>query len=297
MSSTASSIRLAISLSLRHRGRPLQAHPDGEQRLDHAVVELLRDPLAIFEHLEPRELLLRALHLLVQPGVLDRDTGLGGQHDAAPPRRPRRTRARPASRSGRCCRTRCPRARTGAPRNECIGGWFGGNPTERGSARDVGDAQRPRLLDQQPEHAVPGRRVADRGALLVGDAVGDELVDAPVLAEHAERPVPRAGDLDGELDDPLQDARRGRARRRVRAPPRSASAPLLGGGEVSGGHHRRSVARGLSAGAGASDPGTGSVGPQTPGRQPRSKAGPGPTVLVEAPRWRQGGGGDGPHRS
>ena len=74
---------------LRERRRPLQAHPHREQRLDHAVVELLRDPLALVQHLEPAELDLGALRLLVEARVLDRDTGLRRQDAERAPRPPR----------------------------------------------------------------------------------------------------------------------------------------------------------------------------------------------------------------
>ena len=50
-----------------------------------------------------------------------------------------------------------------------------------------------------------GRGIADRGALLRRDALGDELLDPAVLAEHAERSVAGVRDVHRELDDPLQD--------------------------------------------------------------------------------------------
>ena len=46
----------------RRRG-PLQPHADGEQRLDHAVVQLLRDALPLLEQLEASQVALRALRL------------------------------------------------------------------------------------------------------------------------------------------------------------------------------------------------------------------------------------------
>ena len=62
---------------LRECGNALQAHPDREERLDHTVVQLLRDPLSLVQDLEPPDLVLGAHHLLVQPRVLDGDTRLG----------------------------------------------------------------------------------------------------------------------------------------------------------------------------------------------------------------------------
>ena len=120
-------------LILRERGRPLEAHPHGEERLDHPVVELLRDPLALIEDLEPADLVLRVHHVLVQPGVLDGDPGLRGQDLRARARRRSRTRRRPASRSRRCCRRPC-RERGRAPRaaNASAGGGAGIRPTGGG---------------------------------------------------------------------------------------------------------------------------------------------------------------------
>ena len=70
---------------------------------------------------------------------------------------------------------------------------------------DLGDAHRSSFPDQQPEDAVTHRRVADRGSLLVGHALGDESLDArSVLAEHAERSVTGPGDRHGQLHDPLE---------------------------------------------------------------------------------------------
>ena len=62
------------------RRRALQRHPDGEQRLHGAVVELRRDPFAFVEQLEAAELLLRLFDVVPQTRVLDRDTRLGREH-------------------------------------------------------------------------------------------------------------------------------------------------------------------------------------------------------------------------
>lgn len=48
-----------------HERRPLQAHTQGEQRLDDAVVQLLRDPLAILENGEALDRLLGLTHCSV----------------------------------------------------------------------------------------------------------------------------------------------------------------------------------------------------------------------------------------
>jgi hypothetical protein len=78
-----------------------------------------------------------------------------------------------------------PRAFTGAPRNEVIGGWFGGKPTERGS--------------REMSASLSG--VADGSPDVFVDADRDELLDATVGIEHAERAVASAGDLPCQLDD------------------------------------------------------------------------------------------------
>ena len=71
---------------------------------------------------------------------------------------------------------------------------------------DVGEAQRPRLLDQQAEHAAPARQVADRAPRLLVDAVGDEALQlVAVLVEHAERGVAGAGQLAGDLEHAAED--------------------------------------------------------------------------------------------
>ncbi len=71
---------------------------------------------------------------------------------------------------------------------------------------DVGEAQRPRLLDQQPEHAAAAGQVADRPPRSIVDAAGDEALQLLAVAvEHAERRVPRPGQLTGDLENPVED--------------------------------------------------------------------------------------------
>ncbi len=73
-------------------------------------------------------------------------------------------------------------------------------------AADVGQAQRPRLLDQQAEHAAAARQVADRPPRLLVDAVGDEALQlVAVLVEHAERGVAGTGQLAGDLEHLPED--------------------------------------------------------------------------------------------
>jgi hypothetical protein len=69
----------------------------------------------------------------------------------------------------------------------------------------VGQAQRPRVLDQHAEHAVTAGQLADRAPRLVVHAARDEPLElAPALVEDAERRVARAGDLPRGLEDPLE---------------------------------------------------------------------------------------------
>src|SRR6266567_4037072 len=55
------------------RGGPLQAEPDGEQRLDGAVVQLPCDPLPVLQRLQPVDLTLK-------PGLLQHHRRLPGEH-------------------------------------------------------------------------------------------------------------------------------------------------------------------------------------------------------------------------
>ena len=55
---------------------------------------------------------------------------------------------------------------------------------------------------KSPKEPVAGRRVAEGSAFLRGDPYRDELLDQPAVGrEHAERPVPGTGEIDGQLDD------------------------------------------------------------------------------------------------
>ena len=87
-----------------------------------------------------------------------------------------------------------------------MGGWFGGNPTARGSRHEIVEAQRRGVLDQHPEDAAAARELADRRPVRLPDPEGDEalqLVAAPV--DHAERRVARPRQLGGDPDQRLQD--------------------------------------------------------------------------------------------
>ena len=98
-----------------------------------------------------------------------------------------------------------PRIRTGIPRNDVIGGWFGGKPTDEGWATGRRAAGRG-VLDDHAEDAAPAGQVADQGARAVVEAGRDELDELAVAAEHAQRAVAGAGQRRRRLDDPGQHA-------------------------------------------------------------------------------------------
>ena len=103
----------------------------GVERLDDPVVEVAADPVALLGR-------PRGGGLLVEPGVVDGDPGVEREELDEPlvGRRELR-RARPC-RSGRSCRPTDPRDVIGTPRNDVIGGWFGGKPELSGWAAMFG---------------------------------------------------------------------------------------------------------------------------------------------------------------
>ena len=70
---------------------------------------------------------------------------------------------------------------------------------------DVVQPQRPRVGDQDAEHAAPAREVADRAVGLLVDPGGEEALELlAALVEHADRGVARAGELARDLEQPLE---------------------------------------------------------------------------------------------
>ena len=67
---------------------------------------------------------------------------------------------------------------------------------------DVGQPQRPGIVDQQAEQAAPLRPVMDPADLVLAQADRDELGQPPVVADDAKRPVGRVHQFDRGLDDP-----------------------------------------------------------------------------------------------
>ena len=111
----------------------------------------------------------------VEVRVLDRDRRPVGEHGRSTSLvAPRRTR-RPPSRSGTGCPT--PRRGSAAARRgtSSSAGARPGSRTSAGGA-DVGEAQRPRVVDQHAEDAAAAREVADRRVRRGVDAAREEAL-------------------------------------------------------------------------------------------------------------------------
>ena len=76
-----------------------------------------------------------------------------------------------------------------------------GEPIRAMVLADPRQAQRSRVLDEDPEHPPPAREIADRPRRVVVDASRDEALELGALAvEHADRGVASAGQLAGRLE-------------------------------------------------------------------------------------------------
>ena len=69
---------------------------------------------------------------------------------------------------------------------------------------DVGQTQRPGIVDQQAEQAVSLGPVVDPLDLVLAQADRDELGQPPVVADDAQRPVGRVDEPDRGLHDAPQ---------------------------------------------------------------------------------------------
>ena len=185
----------------RHRGR--------EQALDHHVVQVARDAVAVLEH----------AHLLgapVEPRVLDRDARGRGERDDG------------RLVLGRELRRGVLAARPGHPlvREVQVAEHRLAHPDRDAEERvhrrvPLGEARRAdvvgdlrhadglRVVDELAEQPLAVRPVVDRGDLVVREAQRDELREALAArgVEHAQRPVPGTGQLHGRLDDAPQHLR------------------------------------------------------------------------------------------
>jgi len=142
--------------------------------------------------------------LLVEPGVLDGHASLGGEDLEGPlvlggefgaAGLLRQVDVAEHPMAGGDGRTE-ERVHLGVVRREADG------PRIRG---DLPETQGQRLVDQHPKDAPTDRGVADRVALLVGHAAGDELGDQVTPGtDDPQRAVAGAGDLRRQLDDPLE---------------------------------------------------------------------------------------------
>ncbi len=82
---------------------------------------------------------------------------------------------------------------------------IGREPDRRRMPLEVGHPNHLALPDDQPEHAVPHRRVADQGALLIGEPRGRERLEGAVIRiEEADRRVLRMEQVARQLCDPGQ---------------------------------------------------------------------------------------------
>jgi hypothetical protein len=73
--------------------------------------------------------------------------------------------------------------------------------------REVSQPQRPGVDDEEAEDPVTLGQVTDCGVGLAVDADRDELGQAPVIADHADRGVTSADELTRRLNDPVQHDR------------------------------------------------------------------------------------------
>ena len=98
-----------------------------------------------------------------------------------------------------------PRTTIGTPRNERIGGWFGGNPKLAGCSREVRKPQRVRVRDEESEDAVTLGQNTDGAERLVVDSGDDELGQRPTgPIEHTERAVAGVHEVACGIDDALE---------------------------------------------------------------------------------------------
>ena len=180
-----------------HPRRPLEGQADREQLLDHGVVEVHRDPVAV---LEDGDLLQPG----VEPGVVDRHAGRAGE-------RHRELLVAFAEHLGGLFvgevevpehlaphhdRHAEERAHRRVVRRE---------PEARRVLGEVGETQRAGIGDQQPEDAVALRLLTDRPVGVVVDPGDDELGEgAARRVEHAEGAVAGVDELAGGVDDALQ---------------------------------------------------------------------------------------------
>src|SRR5207302_7089972 len=96
-----------------------------------------------------------------------------------------------------------PMACTGAPRNECMGGWLGGKPTDTGWSAMLLSRTGLGSCMSRPSTPRPVGSGPDRTPLFGRDAGGHELDEAAAVPDHSKRSIAGIGDLGGQIDDSL----------------------------------------------------------------------------------------------
>jgi two-component system, NarL family, response regulator DevR len=82
-----------------------------------------------------------------------------------------------------------------------------GEPVRLGVRREIAQAKRFRIDDEESKDAVPLGEIPDGGIGLGVDADSEELAQAPIVADDAERPVVSPNEFARRLDDPAQHDR------------------------------------------------------------------------------------------
>ena len=186
-------------LALDEERRRVGGQRHAEERLVDGVVELAREAVPLLDH---RQLAAA----LVEPRVLDRDCGVGGE---------------------RLDQLLVGVGEDGAAAALLVGEVEGADhlaarddrhAEERAHARvrvgpaleplvrlDVRIALRLRPLEHRAEEAVLARELADRVVLLLGHAGGDEVREPALAVGDADRRVARAGELPRRVCEPLED--------------------------------------------------------------------------------------------
>jgi hypothetical protein len=211
----------------------LEAEAGGEQALDHPVVEVAGDALAVLEH-------HHLAHPLVEAGLLDGEAGGDGQGHghllvdvgedllALAVAQVEVAEDLVADADGHAEERRHRRVVRGEP--EAVG-----------MLAQVRQPDRLGVDDQQAQDAVALGQLADGPPPLLVDADGDELREPGAgLVEHAERAVAGLDQVGGRLGDAPQDARqvevRADAQHGVEEAPQGLRAGVL---SEHGGVHRR----------------------------------------------------------
>ena len=157
-------------------GHPLQAEANREEVLDHRVVQVTGDPLAVLDHRHSPQPVLEA-------GGADRSSGDPAQcldHDHI-------LVGEPAALVGeiQVAEGGVPDSHRN-PEKTAHRGVVGWEANRVGMLGDLVKSDRPVEPDHGPQHPAPGGKVADSLGLLWCDALVYELGEHAVLADHAQ---------------------------------------------------------------------------------------------------------------